>query len=157
MHYARRFLTLAAALGVLFAGAQPANAVDFKVKGAFDVSFETSNVLPRGVGGRDTFGAIERLRTQIDAVAGENLSGSVLFTVGTGTMNWGSAKDGAALGADGTQNLGVRHAYLDWVLPKTDLKVRMGMQPLLLPGYVTGWSAVYGQYTTGVSLERPPD
>ena len=42
MHYARRFLTLAAALGVLFAGAQPANAVDFKVKGAFDVSFETS-------------------------------------------------------------------------------------------------------------------
>ena len=69
MHYARRFLTLAAALGVLFAGAQPANAVDFKVKGAFDVSFETSNVLPRGVGGRDTFGAIERLRTQIDAVA----------------------------------------------------------------------------------------
>ena len=155
MHYARRFVNLASALGDNFARAQPANAVDFKVKGAFDVSFETSNVLPRGVGGRDTFGAIERLRTQIDAVAGENLSGSVLFTVGTGTMNWGSAKDGAALGADGTQNLGVRHAYLDWVLPKTDLKVRMGMQPLLLPGYVTGWSAVYGQYTTGVSLSAP--
>ena len=102
-------------LGMLLAGGlllspQAANAVDFKVKGAFDVSFEISNVLPRGVKGSDTFGAIERLRTQIDAVASENLSGSLMFTVGTGTMNWGRAGDGAALGADSTKNLGVRHA-----------------------------------------------
>jgi len=53
-----------------------AKAVDFKVKGAFDVSFETSNVLPRGVDGRDTFGAIERIRMQLDAAASENVSGS---------------------------------------------------------------------------------
>ena len=131
-----------------------AKAVDFKVKGAFDVSFETSNVLPRGVDARDTFGAIERIRMQLDAVASENVTGSMLFTVGTGTSNWGSAKDGMGLGADGNI-VGVRHAYLDWRMPKTDVKVRMGLQPILLPGYVTGWNAVFGQYMGGVVLQSP--
>jgi len=147
-------------LGLLLAGGlllapQTADAIDFKVKGAFDISFETSNVLPRGIKGSDTFGAMERLRTQIDAIASENVSGSLMFTVGTGTMNWGRAADGASLGADGTKNLGVRHAYIDWIVPKTDVKVRMGMQPQLLPGYVTDWSAVYGQYSTGVTVSSP--
>ncbi|WP_022660046.1 outer membrane homotrimeric porin [Desulfovibrio desulfuricans] len=147
-------------LGVLLAGGllfapEAAEAVDFKVKGAFDVSFEASNVMPRGIKGSDTFGAIERLRTQIDAIASENVSGSLMFTVGTGTMNWGKSGDGASLGADSSKNLGVRHAYIDWLVPKTDIKVRMGMQPQLLPGYVTGWSAVYGQYSTGVTVSSP--
>ena len=147
-------------LGVLLAGGlllapEAAKAVDFKIKGAFDVSFEASNVMPRGIKGSDTFGAIERLRTQIDAIASENVSGSLLFTVGTGTMNWGKSGDGASLGADSSKNLGVRHAYIDWLVPRTDIKVRMGMQPQLLPGYVTGWSAVYGQYSTGVTVSSP--
>ena len=121
-------------VGGLLLAPQTADAIDFKVKGAFDISFETSNVLPRGVKGSDTFGAIERLRTQIDAIASENVSGSLMFTVGTGTMNWGRSADGASLGADSTKNLGVRHAYIDWMVPRTDIKVRMGMQPQLLPG-----------------------
>ena len=67
------------------------HAVDFKVKGAFEIGFETSNVIPLGVHGNDTFQALQRLRTQIDAVASENVSGSLLITVGTNGQYWGSA------------------------------------------------------------------
>ncbi|ATD81536.1 MULTISPECIES: outer membrane homotrimeric porin [Desulfovibrio] len=131
------------------------HAVDFKVKGAFEIGFETSNVIPLGVHGNDTFQALQRLRTQIDAVASENVSGSLLITVGTNGQYWGSAKDGAALGADGNNVVGIRAAYIDWLVPKTEAKVRMGIQPMLLPGFVTDWSAVYGQFSAGVTVNTP--
>ena len=60
-------------------------AVDFKVKGTFDITFETSNAAPRGVNKADTFAAFQRWRLQMDAVASENLSGSVMITVGSGS------------------------------------------------------------------------
>lgn len=131
------------------------NAVDFKVKGAFDISFQTSNVMPLGVTGKDTFQALQRLRMQLDAIASENLSGSLQITVGTNGQSWGSAKDGAALGSDGNNIVGVRAAYIDWRVPQTEAKVRMGIQPLLLPGFVTDWSAVYGQLTSGITVSTP--
>ena len=131
------------------------HAVDFKVKGTFEVGFETSNVTPMGVRGNDSFQALQRFRTQIDAVASENVSGSLLITVGTNGQYWGSAKDGAALGADGNNIVGIRSAYLDWRVPKTETKVRMGVQPMRLPGFVTDWSAVYGHISAGITVNTP--
>lgn len=129
-----------------------AGAVEFKVSGVWQVLFEDSNVQPRGVRNADTFGAVQRFRTQLDAVAGENLSGSVQFELGR--TEWGQASTGGALGADG-KIVELRFAWLDWTLPDTGLKVRMGLQPLVLPGVLAGTSAVFAQDMAGVSLNAP--
>ena len=87
-------------------------AVDFRVKGVWQMAFQYSNVTPKGVDGADRFGALQRFRTQIDAVASENLSGSVTFEIGD--VEWGKSASGGALGADG-KIVELRYAYLDWV------------------------------------------
>ena len=78
----------------------------------------------------DNFEARQRLRLQLDAVASENLSGSVIFEMGD--QIWGQSATGGALGADGTV-VEVKNAWLDWMVPDTDIKVRMGLQNLTLP------------------------
>ena len=87
----------------------------------------------------DGFVAQQRVRLQLDAVASEALSGTVYFEIGDQT--WGKAKDGGALGADGNA-VEVKNAYIDWAIPQTDAKVRMGIQALALPNTVAGGSAV---------------
>lgn len=129
-----------------------AGAVEFKASGVWQILFEDSNVLPRGVKNADSFGAVQRFRTQLDAVAGEDLSGSVQFEVGR--TEWGQARTGGALGADASI-VELRYAYLDWTLPSTRLNVRMGIQPLVLPGVLAGTSAVFAQDMAGVALNAP--
>ena len=126
--------------------------VEFRISGVWQVFFEDSNVQPRGVNNADTFDAVQRFRTQLDAVASENLSGSVQFELGR--TEWGQASSGGALGADGNI-VELRFAWLDWTLPDTGIKVRMGIQPLVLPGVLAGTSAVFAQDMAGVSLNAP--
>lgn len=129
-----------------------AGAIDFKISGTWQILFETSNVQPRGVHNADRFGALQRFRTQLDAIAGENLSGSVQFEMGR--TEWGQARTGGALGADGNI-VELRYAYLDWMVPETAVKVRMGIQPLMLPGYLAGTSAVFAHDMAGISVNTP--
>ncbi len=152
-HKTGRFC-LAAALAALLglAAPQDSGAIDFKASGVWQVLTEVSNVQPRGVKGADTFGALQRFRIQLDAVASENLSGTVQFELGR--TEWGQASTGGALGADG-QIVEVRHAYIDWLVPHTKAKVRMGLQPLMLPGAVSGFSAVFCHDMGGISLTSP--
>ena len=86
----------------------------------------------------DTFNAGQRVRLQLDAVASESLSGTVFFEIGD--QMWGNAESGAALGADG-RVVKVKNAYIDWMVPNTDLKLRMGLQAVAMPN-VAGGSAV---------------
>lgn len=132
--------------------AAPVQAIDFKISGVWQVLTEVSNVQPRGVNGADTFGALQRFRVQLDAVASEALSGTVQFELGR--TEWGQASTGGALGADG-QIVEVRHAYVDWLVPQTSIKVRMGLQPLMLPGGVSGFSAVFCHDMGGISVTTP--
>ena len=88
----------------------------------------------------DTFDAEQRVRLQLDAVASEALSGTVYFEIGT--QKWGNAGNGGALGADGTNQVRVKNAYIDWAIPQTDAKIRMGIQGLALPNTYAGGSAV---------------
>ena len=53
---------------------------------------------------------------------------------------WGNAESGGALGADGKE-VKVKNAYIDWMVPNTDLKLRMGLQAVALPN-VAGGSAI---------------
>ncbi|MBE6442761.1 MAG: hypothetical protein E7022_10705 [Desulfovibrio desulfuricans] len=133
------------AAGMLLGVQTGAKAIDFKAQGEWIVGFGvgdgnlTSRNADRSRNNEDQFQAAQRVRLQLDAVASEALSGTVYFEIGT--QHWGAAGDGAALGADGTNQIKVKNAYIDWAVPQTDLKVRMGLQAVLLPN-AAGGSAI---------------
>ena len=145
----KRICTLILAAGLVFGAATGASAVDFKAKGQWLVGFSGGNVSPtskisqNGVktksDSNDKFAAQQRVRLQLDAVASEALSGTVYFEIGDQT--WGQSSSGGALGAD-ARVVEVKNAYLDWAIPQTDAKIRMGIQGLALPNTVAGGSAV---------------
>lgn len=135
---------------LLLGGAATARAVDFKVKGSWQFAFDYingGNFMGKNRQGshqigqqwaaihqkRDEFEAIQRLHLQLQAVASESLAGVVFFEIGE--QRWGMAAQGGALGADGSNMVKVKQAYLDWVPPHADLKVRMGLQGVRLPGF----------------------
>ncbi len=136
----KKLTTLALAAAMVMGAATCASAIDFKAKGQWQFGFNVgdstmTNKVNLGNGShhtdtKDIFGARQRVRLQLDAVASEALSGTVFFEIGH--QNWGKGGDGAAMGADGMV-VKVRQAYLDWVVPQTDLKIRMGIQNLSLP------------------------
>ncbi len=80
----------------------------------------------------DNFRAASRFRTQIDVIASENLKGVVFFEIGH--QNWGYTSQGASLGTDGKE-VKVRYSYVDWVVPNTDARVRVGLQKYTLPNF----------------------
>jgi hypothetical protein len=79
--------------------------------------------------------------------ASENVSGPLFFEIGETV--WGQAGGaaggpanigqgaGGALSTDGV-NIETRRAYIDFTVPNTELKVRMGLQGLALPSAVAG-------------------
>lgn len=146
----KKIATLLLAAGLVFSAATGATAIEFDAKGQwimnFDYgqggAFQTLRSGPQGVarakvngwnGTQDNFNASQRVRLQLDAVASESLSGSVAFEMGDQT--WGNFNSGGALGTDGTNSVAVRHAYIDWIVPSTSLKLRMGLQNIALPSY----------------------
>lgn len=152
----KKIATLLLAAGLVFGAATGASAIDFKAKGQWIMSFDYGangaftggngatgfNGTGRGLNsyrGEDEFEAKQRVRLQLDAVASEALSGTVFFEMGDQT--WGNSGTGGALGADGNV-VEVKNAYIDWIVPQTDLKVRMGIQGVALPSFTTKSSAI---------------
>ena len=127
----KRLTTLLLAAGLICSAFSAANAADIKAKGMWDFSFEYTNDSFDKHNSSDRFGAAQRLRTQIDVIASESLKGVVYFEIGD--THWGHAKDGASLGTDG-RTVEVRYSYIDWAIPETDVLVRMGLQPFVMPG-----------------------
>ena len=143
----KRIVTLLLAAGLVLGAAGAGNAADVKVKGAYDFAIGWSNSFRKDPNA-DNFKALQRLRTQVDFIASESLKGVVFFEIGD--QNWGKAAQGASLGTDGTV-IEVRYSYIDWVVPNTDLKVRMGLQPVAFPGYVAN-STVLNHDGAGITL-----
>ena len=140
----KKIATLVLAAGLVLGCVSGANAIDFKAKGQWIMSFDYGQNLgftggpgKQGAGknNEDEFEAKQRVRLQLDAVASEALSGTVYFEIGR--QFWGRDESGAALGADG-QQVKVKNAYIDWMIPNTEAKVRMGIQGLRLPSFTTG-------------------
>ena len=146
---------LALVLAATFAFGSVANAqsgVDIKAKGIWDFTFgwvESSFVNNRRAGERgfrndDNFVARQRVRTQINFIASENLQGVLYFEIGN--IDWGNNNgngsvgqgSGGSLGADGV-NIETRRAYIDWMVPDTGISLRMGIQGLALPS-ATGFA-----------------
>ena len=155
----KKLMTLALAAGMLLGAATGAGAIDFKAKGQWLMGFSAgdgslvSHFKDNKAGNHnkaadtdDIFSASQRVRLQLDAVASEALSGTVFFEIGD--QVWGNAESGGALGADGTV-VELKNAYIDWMVPNTDLKFRMGIQGIQLPN-VAGGSAVFDDDVAGV-------
>ena len=141
-------VTLLAA-GMLMGVAGGAKAIEFKAKGEWLVGFgvgdgNLSKTTRDNAGNKtktnteDQFGASQRVRLQLEAVASEALSGTVYFEIGD--QRWGKSDEGGALGADG-RVVEVKNAYIDWLIPQTEARLRMGIQTTTLPN-VAGGSAV---------------
>ena len=152
----RKLCCILALLGMVLCLPGQASATDIKIKGYFDfvygwysnsTTFGAEDAEGRKTGDGGDVYAAQRLRFQIDFVASENLSGTVQFEIGdihwggSGGDTWGSnsAGNGAggALGSDGV-NVETKHAYIDWIVPETDLSIRMGILPFALPNYANG-------------------
>ena len=153
------------AAGMLLGGAQQGQAVDFKAKGVWINMLEYGgggnfvkndrnghNVTGWGRWGEDEFEAKTRVRLQLEAIASESLSGTVYFEIGAAT--WGSASKGGALGAD-KNIVKIKHSYLDWVVPGTAVKARMGIQRIFLPDYASEASQVFDADVAGISVAAP--
>ena len=154
----KKLMTLALAAAMMLGAATGANAIDFKAKGQWIMSFdygmhgnfgESKAKNNSGFGNEDEFEAMQRVRLQLDAVASEALSGTVFFEIGD--QVWGDNDNGGALGADG-KVVELKRAYIDWMVPQTDLKVRMGIQGIALPSFTTKASQIMDDDVAAVSL-----
>ena len=148
----KRFATLMLAFALVLGAISGAQAADIKAKGqwAFDFSWlDSGDFTSQDDDGNsdDDFSASQRFRTQIDIIASEALKGVVFFEVGNTV--WGRT-DGA-LGTDG-KSVEVRRSYIDWIVPNTDVKVRMGLQGLSLPGAVAPSSMVFDDDVAGLTV-----
>ena len=161
----KRLTTLLLAAGLILGVASSAEAIEFKAKGIWISMFEYGgggnfvkedrqgkNVTGWGRWGEDEFEAKTRVRLQLDAVASENLSGTVYFEMGA--FAWGRADKGGALGGDRTI-VKIKSAYMDWAIPGTKIKTRMGLQRIHLPDYSSEASQVFDGDVTGVSVNVP--
>ena len=166
----KRITTLLLAAAMLLGTATVGSAIEFKTKGIWSMNYEygsggnftergrsvngTKGTHTTGWGryGEDQFEAKSRVRLQLDAVASEALSGTVYFEIGG--ITWGRANRGGALGADGTM-VKIKHSYLDWVVPQTEVKVRMGIERIFLPDFTTEASQAFDADTAGITVSVP--
>lgn len=124
-----------------------AEAAEIKASGTFDFGFGwVAGTDFHKDSGQDKFNAGQRIRTQIDFIASEALKGVLFFEIGR--TDWGRSEgtdkvnniggsSGGSLGNDGI-NIKTRRAYIDWMVPNTDLNFRIGLQGLDLPAAVAG-------------------
>jgi len=97
----------------------------------------------------ENFNATTRIRYGFDYVASEDLSATLLFQYRNGS--WGH-HDGDSFTNDvemadlqqGDHNR-LRLAYIDWNIPGTDVKVRMGRHSVVAPSYAFGSAILDGR------------
>lgn len=155
----KKLATLLLAAGLVFGAATGASAIDFKAKGQWVMNFDmgTNGDFNSNQGGynasQDNFEAGQRVRLGIEAIASENLSGTLFMQFGDKNNSWGK---NSARGGNGGNRVGdrdydvsIKHAYIDWIVPNTDLKIRMGKQPIALPGFAEA-SPILDDDATGI-------
>ena len=150
----KKLTTLLLAAGMVFAASAPASAVDVKMDGQYLFNFITGE---KAGTGQNFDNAGQRLRLGMTFTANENLSGYFQVQVGAGAeatndYDWGSDVTGRET------KIGMRQMYIDWLIPQTDVKVRMGRQLIGLPADAFGKNAVMQASWSGrdgVSVAAP--
>ena len=164
----RRIVVLTLALAFALGGisAAKADGIDVKVKGQWDFAFGWatnvgwSDSIHHERAGRndDDFIARSRVRTQINFITSEYLQGVLMFEIGN--LDWGrdaggksGQGSGGGLDADGV-NVETKRAYLDWIIPNTEVSVRMGIQGVKLPSGPMG-SPILDADVAGIVVSSP--
>ena len=159
----KKLVTLLLAGGMILSAADSASAVDVKVSGEWLASFTfVDNLFGRDAlnkhrdardGSRGTFNAAQRVRINFDLAASEYLSGRVQLQAPAGDnanyYYWGQN----GVGGPGNE-VTARLAYLDWLIPSTDVQVRMGRQVVSTPSYTFG-SPVLDDVSDGIMVSIP--
>ena len=133
----KKLATLLLAAGMVAAASAPASAVDVKMDGEYVFTFITGEYMGSG----DNFdGAGQRFRLGMTFTASEDLSGYLQLQAGIGDekateYDWGTSNNA-------NTRIGVRQAYIDWMIPSTTVKVRMGKQLVGLPVDAFGKNAI---------------
>lgn len=153
----KKLITLVVAGCMVLGSLGTAAAIDVKVAGQwfFHYGYYSNNTLTekKDTGEHtDRTRARQRVRTQIQFIADENLSAMLNLEA---NMNWGSTTEGVnkahgGLDADRTTFV-VKRAHLDWTLPNTQIKTRMGMQGIAMPS-VTFGNPVMDADVAGISV-----
>jgi hypothetical protein len=131
----KRIVVLATLLAMVIGTASMASAADITATGSWKIfaawsdnlDFDDNNV---DSGDESDFDVWQRFRTQFNFTANENLTGALQLEIGTST--WGQPNDGADLGGDDVA-IEVKHGYVNWVWPNTDVSLTAGLLPLALP------------------------
>ena len=133
----KKLATLLLAAGMVVAASAPASAVDVKMDGEYIFTFITGQRIDSA---SNFDGAGQRFRLGMTFTASEDLSGYVQLQAGIDAeddtiYDWGTSNNAKT-------KLGVRQAYIDWMIPSTTIKVRMGKQLVGLPEDAFGKNAI---------------
>lgn len=133
----KRFILHCAVSMLLCAAlAVSASATELKVRGNLDVyGMWSTNLTDHNsdVSDADNYMTTQRMRTYFDYVASENLKAVLGLEIDN---VWGDNWDnvGGDWGTDGKGNIEVKHAYMDFILPDTQINIKAGLQYVALPG-----------------------
>ena len=150
----KKLTTLLLAAGMVFAASAPASAVDVKMDGSYLFQYT------QGAGAAFDNSKFDRemqmVRIGMTFAVSEQLSGYIQTH---SKWDWGTSEKDLG-GKDGLGNyndLYLRQAYIDWLIPSTDVKVRMGRQLLALPGLANGKNPAlwWSDPADGVAIDAP--
>lgn len=156
----KKLLTLIVAGCLVLGSLGSAAAVDVKVTGQWQWHYgyysHNSLMSASDTGSHeDRLRFRQRLRVQTRFIASETLSGMLNFEIGD--LNWGNnsvgssgGRQGGGLDADGYE-IKVKWAFLDWTLPNTQIKTRMGIQEMAFPSVVAG-NPVFSADVAGIAV-----
>ena len=147
----KRISTLLLSAAMMFGAVGASDAAELKASGVFDFSFGASRTNPEKKGGNpgnneEYFRAVQRFRPQLNFVASEKLQAVMQLEIGRthfGREDGGRIDQRAA-------NVKVKRLYLDWVIPTTEINVRMGIQPFALPSATGFGNPVFNSDATGI-------
>ncbi len=128
----KRFALVALVAALLFSMVTSASATELKVRGNIDVyGMASANLydFDSEKGDGDNYATSQRMRAYFDYVASENLKAVLGLEIDN---VWGEGTT-ADWGTDGKGNIEVKHAYLDFTFPDTQINVKAGLQYVALP------------------------
>lgn len=174
----KKLCTLLLAAGLILSASAPVQAVETRISGKMEFLWTASQSIP--VGAANTFmnskdfaaagkthhwkhfAAQQRLLVGAQFIASENLS--AYADIIAGYMTWGGPAAGMGEnapqlqgGALGTRsaNIILRQAFMDWTIPNTAARLRMGLMFQWMPGFAAGNPALASETGTGIQFNMP--
>lgn len=146
-------------LGLIVGTAAVASAATIKASGQWGIefllcnNFDYNSVGEKNNGGAENgdgdFNVYQRLRTQFDFIANENLRG--VLNAEIGTYAWGQE----FRFHDHSGTIGIRRAYIDFKIPETKVVVRGGLQSLDFPHAFANGSMILSTESPAMVVSAP--